>query len=42
MVRYIFDDHDEERQFDSKSFLLLLGTSDGGSGDISAHNFEDR
>jgi hypothetical protein len=40
--KYIFDDHDEEGEFDAQGFLFVLRTGYEGCGDIGAHDFEDR
>ena len=39
MWRYIFDDHEEEGEFDAKGLLILLGAGDEGGGDVGAHDF---
>ena len=38
---YILDDHNEERQLDTQSFLWVLRTGDECVCDIGAHDFEN-
>ena len=42
MLWYIFNDHDEEGQFDAKGLLVLLRAGDEGGGDIGAHDLKYR
>ena len=42
MGKYIFDDHDKEGQFDAQSLVLIGRACDEGSGDVGAHDLEDR
>ena len=39
---YVLDDHDQEGQLDCKGLLGIYWASDVVSGDIGAHNFENR
>ena len=38
---YVFDNHNEERQFDAEGLLRIGGASDVVGGDVSAHDFKN-
>ena len=38
---YVFDDHNEERQFDDECFVGISWACDEVGRDVSAHDFED-
>ncbi len=41
MEGYIFDDHNEERQFNTEGLVSISRTSDVVSGDVSSHDFKN-
>jgi hypothetical protein len=40
MLGYIFDNHDEEGQFDAQRLGLVLRTGDEGCGNVGSHDFK--
>ena len=42
MYSYVLDDHDQERQLDSESFIGISWAGDVVCRDVSSHDFEHR